>query len=258
LLPKPWPWAIAPEPQNVATAGRVPQEMPDFAAIEDIEAKKQAFFDYLQPIVDAQNQRITRQRARLLKIIDKVALRLPLSSEDQVFLYGLSRIYDISLGLPDNTSALEQLLHRVDVIPASLVLAQAANESGWGTSRFAREGYNLFGQWCYREGCGLIPKRRDPGAHHEVQSFNSIEEAVVAYFMNLNTFERYQELRNIRQQLRERNAPVDSLSLVEGLKAYSERGADYIDDLLDIIDQNALLQRDFIGTELLAPVTSAY
>src|SRR5690606_5041133 len=114
----------------------------------------QAFFDYLQPYVDAQNQRVSRQRTKLLKIISKVEDEKPLSTEDQIFLRALTRTYDVNVaaGEHDDLPTLQALLRRVDVIPPSLALAQAANESAWGTSRFAQEGYNLFGQWCYREG----------------------------------------------------------------------------------------------------------
>jgi Bax protein len=139
---------------------------------------------------------------------------------------------------------LQRLLWRVDVIPPSLVLAQAASESAWGTSRFAQDGNNFFGQWCFKRGCGFVPASRRPTANHEVKSFASIEDAVHAYFMNLNTYPSYQYLRVIRQQLRNKEQPIDGISLSEGLGSYSERGDAYIKELRTMIYKNDLLTRD--------------
>jgi Bax protein len=136
------------------------------------------------------------------------------------------------------------LLKRVDTIPVSLALAQAANESAWGTSRFALEGNNLFGQWCYDEGCGLVPNRRRANASHEVQSFESIEAAVRAYFMNINTHDRYQGFRDLRFQMRSKEGELDPFALAWGLDGYSERGEAYVDEVQTIILQNDLTNKD--------------
>jgi Bax protein len=261
LAPKPWvPEAFA---TNTATSPlAIEGPMPDFAAILDVEAKKQAFFDYLQPVVEAQNQRVARQRMKLLNIITKVGAHTPLNTADQIFLRALSRTYGVNTSDLYTTSdlyssaALQLLLLRVDVIPPSLVLAQAADESAWGTSRFVKEGYSFFGQWCYREGCGLVPEQRRASAYHEVQRFASLEAAVNAYFMNLNTFDSYRELRQIRQQLRDHSAPIDGLSLAGGLIDYSERGAAYISELRQIIRDNDLLRHDYNYAEAEAAVVT--
>ena len=134
---------------------------------------------------------------------------------------------------------------RVDIIPASLVLAQAANESAWGTSRFTLEGNNIFGQWCYEEGCGIVPRRRAAGATHEVRRFETIEEAVAAYFVNINTNPVYQYLRELRAQMRVQQLELNPLVLAFGLGRYSERGGNYIDEVQSIIIQNDLLSRDW-------------
>jgi Bax protein len=256
LMPKPWTLDTANTDTAITPSVSDDETMPDFSAIADIEAKKQAFFDYLQPVVDAQNERVNRQRVKLLKIITKVDEGAPLNTEDQIFLRALSRTYEVSAADLYSATTLKSLLRRVDVIPTSLVLAQAANESAWGTSRFAREGYNFFGQWCYSEGCGLVPERRRAAAYHEVQSFRSVEAAVDAYFMNLNTFDSYQKLRNIREKLRDRSAPIDGISLVEGLGEYSERGQAYIRELREMIHQNDLLLRDELAEAELATTTT--
>jgi Bax protein len=135
---------------------------------------------------------------------------------------------------------LQELMERVDVIPTSLVLAQAANESAWGMSRFAREANNMFGQWCFDSGCGLVPARRGVNATHEVKAFASIEESVNAYFLNLNTNSSYQEMREMRAQMRAQGRPLDSMVLARGLTRYSQRGMAYVSELQDIIRVNRL------------------
>jgi Bax protein len=233
---------LAPAPPPVAE--RRPVKLPNFAAIRDTDTKKKVFFDFLQPYVDAKNLEVKHQRQLLLGLIEKIRTGYVLGIEEMVFLRDLSREYEVPTDDLQDQAFLQLLLRRVDVIPASLVLAQAANESAWGTSRFAREGYNFFGQWCYEKGCGLVPDRRRPSENHEVKSFASVEEAVHAYFRNLNTFPSYQGLRLIRQDLRRKEQPIDGLSLSEGLRSYSERGDAYIDELRAMIKYNDLLHRD--------------
>lgn len=218
--------------------------IPDFASILDPTARKQMFFDFLQPYVDAQNQKVTRQRERLLTLMERVEQGRALARRDRIFILDLGTEYEVGGGGSMDMEFLERLLRRVDVIPPSLVLAQAAKESGWGSSRFAKEAYNFFGQWCYEEGCGLVPSRRRSRANHEVKTFSSIEEAVNAYFMNLNTFPGYLDLRLIREELRESSRVIDGISLSEGLDSYSERGQAYVRELQSLIHYNELLDLD--------------
>ena len=125
----------------------------------------------------------------------------------------------------------EQLERRVDTLPVPLVLVQAAKESGWGTSRFAREANNLFGQWCFRAGCGIVPARRAAGAKHEVRDFDSVDDSVAAYLHNINTGKVYRRLREIRQDLREAGKKLDGSLLADGLLFYSQRREDYINEV---------------------------
>jgi Bax protein len=221
-----------------------PVKLPNFAAIRDTDRKKKLFFDFLQPYVDQKNLDVQRQRQHLLGLIEKLRAGYVLGVDELVFLRDLSHEYEVPTDNLQDQTFLQLLLHRVDVLPPSLVLAQAANESGWGTSRFAREGFNFFGQWCFEEGCGLVPDRRRPSDKHEVKSFASVEEAVHAYFRNLNTFPSYQGLRRIRQDLRDGAKPIDGISLSKGLRSYSERGDAYITELRRMIEHNDLLNRD--------------
>lgn len=227
---------VALEPEVETEVSNVP----DFAAILDVELKKQAFFAYIRPHIDQENRDILRQRETLEEIQAKVLSGRTISSRDVQVIRGLSLTYELEGDNLESPAHLRRLLKRLDVIPVSLVLAQAANESAWGTSRFARFGYNFFGQWCYTEGCGIIPSRRSAGDNHEVQRFEGVEGSVHAYFMNLNTFQSYEILRDIRQLLRDQDRGIDGISLTEGLESYSERGEEYIWELQSMMYSNGL------------------
>jgi Bax protein len=131
-----------------------------------------------------------------------------------------------------------ELLSRIDQVPHSLVLVQAANESAWGTSRFARIGLNFFGIWCYREGCGMVPNGRTLGAKHEVQAFKTVDAAVARYLNNINTNKAYRVFRTIRSQLRTQQQPLSAEVLATGLLPYSQRGSDYVVELTNMIRHN--------------------
>ena len=235
---------IEPVPKVAIEALPQLEIVPDFASIFDVQEKKQSFFNFMEPYVDDINEEIIQQRFRIFDIRDKIKIYQKLSAVDLGLLSTLSKQYELETGDLTSLDFLTNLLRRVDKIPVSLALAQAANESGWGTSRFAREGKNFFGQWCYTDGCGIIPTRRMAGANHEVRRFESVKDSVQAYIHNLNTFSSYQMLRRIRQQLRSQNTAVDGISLSDGLLSYSARGDDYIDEVQTIIFTNNLLARD--------------
>jgi Bax protein len=137
-------------------------------------------------------------------------------------------------------ASIRLLLRRINIIPSSLVLAQAANESAWGTSRFAIEANNYFGQWCYREGCGLVPTERDEGLSHEVKNFNSVVDSVKSYLHMLNSGKAYALLRNLRQQRLEEEKPLTGYELAAGLAKYSERGTAYVASIRSLIVANHL------------------
>jgi Bax protein len=138
----------------------------------------------------------------------------------------------------ENSDMFTLLLRRVDVVPETLVLVQAANESGWGTSRFALEGLNFFGQWCFRRGCGIVPENRPDGMNHEVRIFKSVNASIRSYLRNINTHAAYLELRLLREQRRAEGKDIRALDLTPGLLSYSERGEDYIDELNAMIRVN--------------------
>ena len=219
---------------------------PDFASIPEVEVKKQMFFDFLELYIIAENHKLESDRALLLSYADIASQNFRLSRTERRKLMAMAGQFKVDPEGRSEKQLIYELLKRVDSIPVSLALAQAANESAWGTSRFALEGNNIFGQWCYDEGCGLVPNRRANSARHEVRSFDTIEKAVQAYFENLNTHEEYSHFRELRAQMRDQKGALDSLVLAYGLAGYSERGEHYVDELQTIIQQNGLRNRDKI------------
>ncbi|MDG2249314.1 MAG: glucosaminidase domain-containing protein [Gammaproteobacteria bacterium] len=231
-------------PEQILTIQEPIVVFPDFASINSISARKQQFFDYLEVFVIAENIAITQFRDELddyLKITNSGA---GFSEFERAWVFRLARRYQIEVENYSENEIVDELLLRVDVLPVSLALAQAANESAWGTSRFALEGNNIFGQWCYEQGCGIVPARRQAGAIHEVRSFVSVEDAIESYFLNINSHPSYSYLRDLRSRMRARGLRLDSMSLAIGLGRYSERGDDYVDEVQKIIIQNGLRKRD--------------
>ncbi|WDE07368.1 glucosaminidase domain-containing protein [Thalassomonas viridans] len=229
---------IAPEivvPQVEQPRHKV--SLPDFAGITDIKEKKRQFFDFLRPAVIRENNRLNDIRNQLLALKVKLSLGAELGEQGSALLADLGDKYRIKSGL-SLEAQVEELLKRVDLMPVSLVLVQAANESAWGTSRFARIGLNFFGLWCYRPTCGMVPNSRVSGATHEVAAFTSIEQAVQRYIHNINTNPAYDVFRSIRAQLRLEKQPLRAEILATGLVPYSERGSDYVLELTNMIRHN--------------------
>ena len=215
------------------------ERLPDFA-IGDTSAKKQMFFEFLRAKVERSNSNINIARARLAVHRSSRALQ-DLPWLEQRFIVNLADSYDIPFDEDtDFQGAIAELMLRVDTIPTALALVQAAKESAWGTSKFATQGNNLFGQQCFVQECGFLPSARITGRQHEVARFNSADASVDAYLHNLNTHVRYTDLRAIRALARANNTVPTGSTLANGLMAYSERGADYIAEVKAMIRQNGL------------------
>lgn len=221
-----------------------PESLPDFDAFDNIDEKKQAFFSFLIDYVHAENERINDTRMQLDSMWDIISDNANLSPSEHALLERIAVEYRLDVESLTTRELLAELILRVDNIPPSLVLAQAASESAWGTSRFAKEGNNIFGQWCYDEGCGLVPQRRALDAEHEVRAFTSVAASVRAYFRNINTNAAYDYFRELRREMRERNAELDAMVLAYGLMQYSERGHVYINELQELIRINQLQRYD--------------
>lgn len=219
------------------------EPLPDFAAIDDIPARKQAFFSYLAPYVQAENARVLEQRARLEAIAERLDSGRRPGWRDRRWLERLAVEYEVEWDRQAPEEGIDELLHRVDFVPVTLALVQAAAESGWGRSRFAIEGNNLFGHWCYEPGCGLVPEQRAAGAGHEVAAFDSVRESIARYIHNLNTHPAHEPLRRIRARLRQAGRTPSATALADGLLMYSERREDYVEEVKNVIETNGPIIR---------------
>lgn len=211
--------------------------LPDFASIRDVKEKKKQFFAFIKPAILAENESILTLRSEVERLIAQLTLEQPFTEQEHTFVADLSKQYRVS----KKFSLLRQLYElqlKVDVIPPALILVQAANESAWGTSRFARIGLNFFGVWCYKKGCGMVPSGRNVGAKHEVAAYSSVKQGVSRYLKNINTNSAYMVFRTIRGQLREQDQPLSPEILATGLIPYSERGTDYVLELTEMIRHN--------------------
>ncbi len=211
---------------------------PDFANIADVKEKKRLFLMAITPIVMAENQRVRDDRSSVEKLVKD---GLPAGgTAARRELDALLRTYNLKLEGGDFESARAKLLARLDEMPSALVLAQAALESGWGTSRFVLEGNSLFGQWTMKTGGGIAPSQRAVEDSHEVKAFPNLQASVRDYLRNINSHGAYQELRQARAMFREEGLPLDPDALAAGLTRYSERGSDYVDDLTRMLNVKEL------------------
>lgn len=211
--------------------------LPNFTLYSRAERRKAAFIDYLTPIIEYQNEKILKDRLRLERITKLVMNGEIVSDMDMLWIQELADKYDVVWLDEQLYSVMIQLARRVDIIPVSLAIVQAAKESSWGRSRYAIEANNLFGQWCYDEGCGVVPGDRELGAFHEVRRFPTVNDAARSYIHNLNTHPRYATLRQIREQLRLTNKKITGSALANGLHHYSERRQAYVDEVKAMIEQ---------------------
>ena len=194
--------------------------------LASLSKQKKAFVGELHELSEKMNDRILVTRKKIKSLYAKPAAKL--SKADKAWLQQVAKKYRIDNFDANKPADWQQLLSRVDIVPPSLLVAQAAIESAWGTSRFATAGNNFFGQWCYQKGCGIVPRRRPAGRHYEVQKFATPADAVSAYVYNLNTNRTYKLLRQKRLVLREEKKPITGYALAEGLKNYSQLGEKYI------------------------------
>jgi Bax protein len=213
----------------------LPQEI---KMIENTKKRKEFFIQIVLPLIIKENSNIRIDRKNLFKIINK-------SNNTNLEKKWLGKKYKQYGVLPGDLSSLKI---RMDEIPVSLAIAQAAKETGWGTSRFAQEGNALFGQWTW-SGEGLKPKDAKAGEGHKVMKFNVLQASVRAYQRNLNTHSTYRDFRKARAELRDLGKPLDSLELSKYLNKYAETGNQYVEVLQKIIKQNKL--KDFDDAKLL-------
>ena len=201
----------------------------DLDNLSSVQLKKETFLKIVLPLVVAENEKILDDREKLKNLIDK---KFTTDSEKQWLRQKL-------LEYKVKKSDLKELMIKMDIIPVSIALAQAAKESGWGTSRFALEGNAIFGQWTW-DGQGIAPLKRDGDKNHKILKFPILRASVKAYKNNLNTHKSYSKFRDKRQQLRNKNKNITGLALTDTLKNYAQTGSEYTRILNQIITQNRL------------------
>lgn len=207
---------------------------PDWDSLATVDSRKSVFAKTVLPLILKENARIRAERKRLLALAESSGGDLATMSRwDRRWLASLARRY----GLEEID--FEVLKRRVDEIPASLALVQAANESGWGSSRFAHDGNALFGQWTWNREEGIVPDQLQEGlGDYAVRRFDSMAESVAAYMRNLNTHRAYRGFRARRAAQRRADGALDGLALSVELTPYSQRGEDYVAELQSMIRQN--------------------
>jgi len=209
----------------------------------EVKLKKQVFFRIIAPLALAVNEEIRQEREELEKMTSLGLTNL--SASQMQWLDQLAAVYKVSEEAdPISEDQVAELWKRVDMIPLSLVLAQSAEESGWGTSRFAAEGNALFGQWAWGKNAMKPKEQRSGMGDYGLARFDSPLESMRAYMRNLNSHTAYQSLRDARAELREQGKTPDGVSLARTLTRYSERGEEYVNTLLGIMQINNLATAD--------------
>ena len=205
----------------------------DIKTLGDTKQKRELFIKIILPLILAENEKIKDDRKKLFQILSKNFN----TAGEKVWLKRRFKEYKI------DDKDLSKLKMRMDIVPVSIALAQAANESGWGTSRFALEGNALFGQWTWSKK-GISPKNKDPNQTHKVLQFQVLKASVRAYKNNLNTHNAYKEFRQDRARIRENGEAINGLMLTKYLKNYASIGEKYVRILEDIIKNNSLTDFD--------------
>jgi len=205
----------------------------DLNTLGDTKKKRELFIKIVLPLILDENKKITEDREKLFKILGKNFNTVG----ERVWLNRRFKEYKIE------DHDLAKLKMRMDIIPVSIALAQAANESGWGTSRFALEGNALFGQWTWSKK-GILPKEQDPDQTHKIMQFQILKASVRAYKNNLNTHNAYKEFREARARLRQEEIQITGLDLTKYLTAYASIGEKYVKILEAIINNNSLTDFD--------------
>ena len=204
--------------------------------MDDNTKQKEEFIRYMKVLVDKSNEEIRKDRAFITGFFTKAvpdAFR-GLNQQNVGYLIALRNKYGV-----ENLFDRDEYYKRIDVVPVSLAIAQAALESGWGKSRFAREANNLFGHWTY-SGVGLMPQNRLPGKTHMIRIFSSLQKSVNGYMLNLNTNIAYEDFRNRRLKARNEGKNYTGMEAAKTMIHYSELKGEYIKMMQEMIEQNSL------------------
>ncbi|WP_119343510.1 glucosaminidase domain-containing protein [Facilibium subflavum] len=216
---------------------------PDFKAIQNVQDRKEAFINYMLPLIHKVQSEILNQRKQLMEIKTTLDQKKLLPPHLESFIRILAKQYKVDFTQENLEGVVDKLLVNVNIIPVSMVLAQAALESGWGTSRFAIEGNNYFGEHCFTEDCGIAPKDPIPGRIDEVAVYKSPLSSVRAYYYLLNSGSNFETFRQKRASLVQNGQDLTGKKLVQALVGYSElKNTQYQRRLLMTMDYNNLYQ----------------
>ena len=221
---------------------RLPDDLPD---MRDAQERKRLFTATMLPLILRANEMIRAERTILHTFKSKLESGDSLKRSEKEWVREHAALYRIRISGDYGVHDLNTMLYHIDVIPPSLALAQAAMESGWGTSYFAQTGNAIFGEWTWSEkDTGILPRSREEGKTHRIKSFEYLLDSIRSYMTNLNRHTSYADLRKRRAELRQHDLTVTGQALAPALVSYSERGMDYVGDILSIISYNGLSALD--------------
>jgi len=208
----------------------------DFMEIKSVNERKKLFINTLLPIIYSENLKILEDRKKILDWWNE--------SQGENFSrdFWPSWLFELSEKYETSDSNLGNLLMKVDVIPISMALAQAAIESGWGTSRYLREGNAIYGQYTFEKDKGIRPERRESNEKFFIKKFSNLSESTRSYFKNINTHRAYDDFREERKKLRMNGVKLSGVKLVKFLTSYSERRDEYVKDVENIIQSNNFMK----------------
>jgi Bax protein len=210
----------------------------DFMEIKSVNERKKLFINTLLPIIYSENLKILQDRKKILDWWNE--------SQGENFSrdFWPSWLFELSEKYETSDSNLGNLLMKVDVIPISMALAQAAIESGWGTSRYLREGNAIYGQYTFEKDRGIRPERRESNEKFFIKRFSNLSESTRSYFKNINTHRAYVDFREERKKLRMNGIKLSGVKLVKFLTSYSERRDEYVKDVENVIQSNNFMKFD--------------
>ena len=210
----------------------------DFMEIKSVNERKKLFINTLLPIIYSENLKILEDRKKILDWWNE--------SQGENFSrdFWPSWLFELSEKYETSDSNLGNLLIKVDIIPISMALAQAAIESGWGTSRYLREGNAIYGQYTFEKDRGIRPERRESNEKFFIKKFSNLSESTRSYFKNINTHRAYDDFREERKKLRMNGVKLSGVKLVKFLTSYSERRDEYVKDVENIIQSNNFMKFD--------------
>ncbi len=211
----------------------------EYYDIRSSSKQKDYFFEHLYPLIKKENKIILEDREFVSNYLKANILNLDYASEDFARLLKLKKRYNVK-----KLFNLEEYLKKIDIVPPSLALAQAAVESGWGKSRFIKEANNIFGHWTYDEKIGLLPENRDEDATHFIRIFRDLSHSIKKYMLNLNSNRAYRSFQEERFAQRKADENLDGIRLSQTLVNYSGIGEEYLKILKKVIEENKLLKYD--------------